>query len=317
MKINNRKSFVTGIKGKTLSNTEKFFLKKYKPWGVILFSRNIHSIKQTQNLTQQIKKIFKDNNYPILIDEEGGKVSRLSKFLDSSTFSAEFFGKLLKENPNKFHIFYDVYIKQICYILKILGINLNTVPVLDIRRKNANSVIGNRAYSSNKLIVSKMGNICINSFFNNKIGTMMKHIPGHGLSKVDSHKKKPIIKKSIKYLKNFDFFPFKNKKCLFAMTAHIVYQKIDPDNAATHSKKVIKLIRNNIGFKNLIISDDISMKALKNSISINTKKAFIAGCNLVLHCNGKLSEMKEVARNSPTVSKFIIKKTSQFNDIIS
>lgn len=317
MKIKNRKSFVIGIKGKTLLKTEKNFLKKYKPWGVILFSRNIYSIKQTKNLTQQIKKIFSDSNYPILIDEEGGKVSRLSKFLDSSIFSAEFFGKLFKKDPKKFHIIYDVYIKQISYILKSLGINLNTVPVLDIRRKNANSVIGNRAYSSNKFIVSKMGNICINSFFNNKIGTMMKHIPGHGLSKVDSHKQKPIIKKSIKYLKNFDFFPFKNKKCLFAMTGHLVFKKIDSYNTATHSKKIIKLIRKNIGFKNLIISDDISMLALKSSISVNTKKAFIAGCNLVLHCNGKLSEMKEVAKNSPTVSKFIINKTSQFNDIIS
>ena len=313
----NRKAAIISIRGSKLTASEIKLLKKEKPWGIILFKRNIITFKQTKNLTQKIRSCMKDPLYPILIDEEGGKVSRLSKFLDSSIFSAEFFGKLFKKDPKKFHIIYDVYIKQISYILKSLGINLNTVPVLDIRRKNANSVIGNRAYSSNKLIVSKMGNICINSFFNNKIGTMMKHIPGHGLSKVDSHKKKPIIKKSIKYLKNFDFFPFKNKKCLFAMTAHIVYQKIDPYNAATHSKKVIKLIRNNIGFKNLIISDDISMKALKNSISINTKKAFIAGCNLVLHCNGKLSEIKEVAKNSPTVSKFIIKKTSQFNDIIS
>ena len=114
-----------------------------------------------------------------------------------------------------------------------------------------------------------------------------------------------------------DFHPFKNKKSVFAMTAHILFKKQDPEFCVTHSKKMINIIRRKIGFKNLIISDDISMKALKYSISENTIKAFTAGCNLVLHCNGNYKEMIEVAENSPKVSKFILKKTSQFIDIIS
>ena len=144
----------------------------------------------------------------------------------------------------------------------------------------------------------------------------MKHIPGHGLSSVDSHKNTPFIRKNIKYLIKRDFFPFRFKKSIFSMTAHIIFEKIDPNNCVTHSKKMIELIRKLIGFKSLVISDDISMKALKFSIADNTKKAFTAGCNLVLHCNGNLNEMIKVAENSPMVNKFIIKKTKQFKEII-
>ena len=315
MKIKERRAFICGIKGTKLKKKEIFFLKKYKPWGIILFSRNIDNIKQTQLLTVKIKKIFNDNNYPILIDEEGGSVSRLRKIIDTSVFTAESFGKLYQNNKKKFEVYFNVYINQISYILKNLGINLNTVPVLDVRRKKSSKVIGNRSYSFNYKNVSAIGNYCIDYFKNRGIGTVIKHIPGHGLAKQDSHKKKPIIKSSIKNLKK-DFFVFKKKKSLFAMTAHIVYKNIDPLNTATHSRKVINLIRNVIKFKDIIISDDISMKALKFTISENTNKAFSAGCNIVLHCNGNLSEMSQVARNSPFVDKFIIKKTKNFINMI-
>jgi len=145
----------------------------------------------------------------------------------------------------------------------------------------------------------------------------MKHIPGHGLAKVDSHKLTPTIKQNLKYLSKKDFIPFKNKRCLFGMTAHIVYSHIDKVYTATHSKKVIDIIRKKIKFQNILLSDDISMKSLKFSIKDNTIKAFSAGCDLVLHCNGNLKEMKAVAINSPFLNKFIIKKTSQFYKIIS
>ena len=314
--ISRRRSFITGVKGLKLNKNEIFFLKKYKPWGVILFSRNIKSISQTQKLTSQIKSIFQDENYPILIDEEGGKVSRLNKFIDNSIFSSEFFGNLYVKNKKKFHIFYDIYVKQISYLLNLLGININTVPVLDVKRKNTNNVIGSRSFSNNPLIVSKLGKICINKFHKNKIATIVKHIPGHGLSMVDSHKKLPLVNQNIKLLNKIDFFAFKKQKSVLAMTAHIIYTSIDPHNTATHSKKIINIIRKKIAFKNIIVSDDISMKALKYSISKNTTQAFKAGCNLVLHCNGKYKEMLIVAKNSPLISKFIIKKTSQLMNII-
>ena len=314
--INNRRSFITGIKGAKLNQKEINFLKKYKPWGIILFSRNIISISQTQKLTSHIKKLFNDNNYPILIDEEGGQVSRLSNFIDNSIFSAEFFSKLYLNNKKKFYTYYDIYVNQISYLLKILGININTVPVLDVRRKITNKIIGNRSFSSNPLLVSKLGKICINKFHKNNIATVIKHIPGHGLSKVDSHKNLPIISKNIKYLNKVDFYPFKKQKSLLAMTAHIIFSSIDKKNSATHSKKVFNIIRKKIVFKNLIMSDDISMKALKYSVSKNTTLAFKAGCNLVLHCNGKYDEMLIVAKNSPLLSNFVIKKTSQLLNII-
>ena len=152
----NHKSFICGLKGKHLSNQEKKFLTKHKPWGVILFSRNISSIKQTKNLTNSIKKIFKNNNYPILIDEEGGRVTRLKKFIDSSLFSAKYFGDLYKKNNKKFEIYFSVYVKQISYLLRSLGININSVPVLDLRRSITHNIIGDRSYSSNKKLVTKI-----------------------------------------------------------------------------------------------------------------------------------------------------------------
>ncbi len=310
--IKNRRAFITGLKSITLNHEEKKFLKKYKPWGVIIFSRNIKTFNQLQKLTNNIKKIFNDNNYPILIDEEGGRVNRLKNLFDTSIFTGEFFGKIYKKDLKKFNLYFSIYVKQLSYILRKVGININTVPVLDIRRKDTDKVIGNRSFGNNPKFVSKIGDFYIKEFHKNHIGSVIKHIPGHGLAKVDSHKKTPVVNLGLKQLIKNDFYPFKKKSSFFAMTAHIVYNKVDKLNTATHSKTVINLVRKKIKFKNLIVSDDISMKSLKYSTAENTKKAFSAGCNLVLHCNGKINEMRIVAKNSPKVNKFIITKTSQF-----
>ena len=315
--MNNRRSFITGIKSTTLSVKEKKFLQQYKPWGVILFSRNIVSLKQAKKLTDKIKKIFKDRNYPILIDQEGGRANRLKKIFNADPLTGEFFGKLYLKDKKKFYNYYKIFIKQTSFLLKSIGANINTLPVLDLRLKGSSSIIGDRSFSKDPKIVSTIGDICINNFHSNNIGTVIKHIPGHGLAKVDSHKLTPTVNKNLKYLMKNDFSTFKNKSSLFAMTAHIIYTNIDKTNTATHSKKVIQLIRNNIKFKNIIMSDDISMKSLKSSIKVNTSRAFNAGCDLVLHCNGNIKEMSDVAINSPLISKFIIKKTSQFYKIIS
>jgi|TARA_B100000780_G_scaffold186100_1_gene130665 beta-N-acetylhexosaminidase len=313
----NRRSFITGIKSLSLSKKEINFLKIYRPWGIILFSRNIKTLKQTKKLTDHIKLIFKDKKYPILIDQEGGRVNRLKKIFKADNFTGELFGKLYTKDKQNFNFLYKSFIYKTSYLLKSIGVNINTLPVLDLRLKGSSNIIGDRSFSDNRKIVSKIGDLCIDYFHKNKIGTVIKHIPGHGLAKVDSHKKTPIVKKKINYLIKNDFSVFKNKASLFAMTAHIIYQNIDKLNTATHSKKMIKLIRNNIKFKNILMSDDISMKSLKCSIEESTKRAFNAGCDLVLHCNGNYKEMLLVANNSPLISKFIIKKTSQFHKIIS
>ena len=315
--MNKRRSVITGIKSTSLSIKEKKFLKKYKPWGIILFSRNIKSILQTKKLTDEIKKIFNDKNYPILVDQEGGRVNRFKRFFNSGHQTSSFFGNLYKEDPKKFNNDYKMFINKTSYLLKLVGININTVPVLDLKVKGSSKIIGDRSFSNNPYIVSKLGDICISNFHKNNIGTVIKHIPGHGLAKVDSHKLTPTIKTKFKELLQKDFLTFKKKKSLLAMTAHIVYDDIDKTNTATHSNAVIKLIRNKIRFNNILMSDDISMKALKLSIKKNTLMAFKAGCDLILHCNGNFKEMVIVAENSHLISKFVIKKTSQLYKILS
>ena len=315
--MNNRRSFIVGIKSIRLSKKEKIFLKKYKPWGVILFTRNINSIKQTYNLTSSIRKIFKDEYYPILVDQEGGRVNRLKKIISFDNLTSEFFGNKFINNFKEFIFFYKLYIDKTSYLLKSAGININTSPVLDLRIKGTSNIIGDRSYSKDPKIVSKIGDYCIEYFHKNGIGTVIKHIPGHGLAKVDSHYLTPVVNKKKKFLLKKDFAAFKKKKSFFAMTAHIIFNKIDSENTVTHSKKMINTIRNEIRFKNILISDDISMKSLKGSVKENTIRTFNAGCNLVLHCNGNLKEMEIVGKNSPLINKFILKKTSQFYKILS
>ena len=306
----NRRSFITGIKGIKLNKKEIKFLKNYKPWGIILFSRNLKDIKQIKDLTKHIRKIFNDRNYPILIDQEGGKVNRLNKFILLDQFTSEYFGKLFIKNKKQFNLIYKLFIDKTCFFLSSLGININTIPVLDLTYKGSSKIIGDRSYSRDPKVVSKIGDICIEILKKNSIGSVIKHIPGHGLAKVDSHLFTPTVNKSLNFLIKKDFKAFKNKNSLFAMTAHIIFNKIDPNNTVTHSKKMIKIIRNQIKFKNILISDDLSMKSLKYSIKQNTIKAFEAGCNLALHCNGNLIEMTIVAKNSPKLNSFILKKKS-------
>jgi len=311
--MKNRKAFIVGIKGEILKNNEIIFLKRHKPWGVIIFSRNIKNIEQLKKLILGIKNCFKDKNYPILIDEEGGRVSRLSKIIDFKIFTAKSFGKLYVTDRKKFFEIYKKYIDTTSSIFKEVGININTVPVLDVARKQTHNIIGDRSFSKNKKVVSAIGDCCIKFYSQNKIGTVMKHIPGHGLAKKDSHFYTPFVKEKKNILNNIDFFPFKNKKTFFAMTGHLLYSSIDKKHVSTQSKLIIKkIIREKIKFKNIIISDDISMKSLKYSLKENILKCLSAGCNLILHCNGNMKEMQIVANNVPTLDKFIVKKTSQF-----
>ena len=167
-----------------------------------------------------------------------------------------------------------------------------------------------RSYSNDKKTLSKIGDISIEKFHENRVGTVIKHLPGHGLAKVDSHYKLPVIDKDLKYLKKYDFFPFTKKKSVLGMTGHLLFKKLDPINNVSHSKKIIKMIRREISFKGILMSDDISMGALKGNLKNNVIKSFRAGCNLVLHCNGKMREMNVVGQNSPYIDDFIVKKLS-------
>ena len=314
--MNNRRAFIVGLKSTEISSKEQLFLKKYKPWGVILFTRNIKNLNQTKKLTSKIRNIFNDKKYPIMIDQEGGRVSRLENIISFKNLTSDFFGKKYVKNKKDFDIYFKIFIDKTSYLLKELGININSVPVLDLKISGSSKIIGDRSFSRDPNIVSKIGDICIQTYKENSIGTIIKHIPGHGLAKVDSHFSTPYINKSLQYLLKNDFKAFKNKNSFFAMTGHLIFNQIDKDNTVTHSRKMINIIRKKVGYKNLLISDDLSMKSLKKGLKINTIDTFKAGCNLALHCNGKLKEMEIVGKNSPLVSKFILKKTSQFYNIL-
>ena len=280
---------------------------------MILFRRNIRDFTQLKKLILSIKKITRDKNYPILIDEEGGNVTRLEKIINNKNYSQKYFGEIFDLNQRIGSNIYKNYVNEICIILKSLGININTIPVLDRQYKFTHKFLKNRVYSSKIKTIKALSNICIDTCKLNKILTIIKHIPGHGLAKIDSHKKLPVINKDLKYLIKNDFKCFKKTRSLFAMTAHILYKKIDSKHCATHSPIVIKkIIRKKIGFKGIIISDDISMKSLRHNITKNALKALDAGCNLALYCKGRSKESLKLLKKIPPIDEFTMKKTSEF-----
>ena len=307
-----KKAVIISIKSYNLSNKEIRLFSAEKPWGLILFKRNIKSLKQVKKLTRKIKKITNDPKFPIMIDEEGKTVSRLREIINHN-MTQKYFGDLYKFHPKTSKALYKVYIKNLCVILKDIGININTVPVLDVLRKNTNKVIGERSFANNPKTVKELGKICVNQYRLNKIATVIKHIPGHGCATVDSHLKLPRVKLSEKKLNKTDFEPFKSSSSKFAMTAHVLYQNIDSNNVATFSNKIIfNIIRKKINFKGIIISDDIAMKALKFDLITNAKKSLLAGCNLVLYCSGRYNESLKLLREMPYIDRFTSKKTSEF-----
>ena len=310
------KAIIVSLKGKQLSKKEKLLITKEKPWGVILFKRNIVSLTQTINLIKDIRKFSGNKKFPVLVDEEGLTVSRI-KNIATNNFNANFFGKLY-EMDKKFAInLYKNYLRSLCSFLRKTGFNINTIPVLDVLRKKTNKIIGNRSFSNNKEIVKLFGKITVNECSKQKIVSVIKHIPGHGCSNIDSHINMPKVNLNLNKLNKVDFYPFKSNSAKLAMTAHILYSNIDSKNVSTFSKKIIKnIIRKKIGFKGIIMSDDISMKALKFDLATNAKKALEAGCNLVLYCNGNIKDNFKLIKSVPYIDKFTAKKTSEIYKIL-
>ena len=313
--INNgmkKKAIIISIKGYRLSINEKNLLAKERPWGLILFKRNIKSLRQVKKLIKKIRKLTKDSKFPIMIDEEGSSVSRLKEIINHN-FSQKSLGDIYKINKEVSLFFYKDYINNLTNFLKKIGININTVPVLDVLRKNTNKIIGNRSFSNDPNIVKKLGQVCVKQYELNKLATVIKHVPGHGCASLDSHLKMPKVKLNYRDLNKIDFLPFKSNQSKFAMTAHILYEKIDKKNVATFSKKIISnIIRKKLGFKGILISDDISMKALKYDLVTNAKKSLLAGCNIVLYCAGNYKDTYKLIKEVPFIDKFTAKKTSEF-----
>jgi len=311
-----KKAIILSIKGLRLTAKEKILFSDECPWGLILFKRNIKSLIQIQSLIKDIKKLTKDKNFPILIDEEGSSVSRLSNIINHN-ISVNYFGNLYLINKKLCIHLYKKYLDTLCKCLKKIGLNINTIPVLDVLRKKTSSVIGTRSFSNNPNIVKILGQITVNHCHKNKIISVIKHIPGHGCSISDSHYKMPKVNLDYKELNRIDFHPFKYNSALLAMTAHILFKKIDPLNVTTFSKKIISgMIRKKIGFKGILMSDDISMKALKYDLITNAKKSLEAGCNLVLYCAGNINDNIKLIKSVPYIDEFTSKKTSEIYKIL-
>ena len=311
-----KKAIIISLKGKILSKKERSILSEENPWGVILFKRNIHNFKQTQNLIKNIKKYSKNKKFPILIDEEGISVSRIKNIFNHN-LSANFFGKIFEKDKKIAIQIYKNYLKSLCKFLKIIGFNINTIPVLDVLRNNTSKIIGSRSFSNKREIVKILGEITVRECHKNKVISVIKHIPGHGCSTKDSHTHLPRVNLSKNNLDHIDFYPFKSNSAKLAMTAHILFSKIDKKNVSTFSKKIINyIIRKQIGFKGILMSDDISMKALKYDLVSNAKKSLEAGCNLVLYCGGNTRENVKLLKSVPYIDKFTAKKTSEIYKIL-
>jgi beta-N-acetylhexosaminidase len=306
--LKNYKAAIFGIAGQSLSPEEKDFFQQEKPVGFILFSRNIANKQQVQKLVHDLRKTIDNPNAPILIDQEGGRVARLRAPTWYSPSPAAIFGKIAGYNLDDAKRACALNTKLIAKDLLELGINVDCAPVADVPVKGAHDVIGDRAFSYDKEIVTQLARVTIDSFVKQNITPIIKHIPGHGRATADSHLKLPIVDADYKTLQKTDFYPFKNiNNVKWAMTAHIIYNTIDPKNPATQSSRVINEIRSTIGFEGLIVTDAITMQALSGSMGERADKSFKAGCDLAIHSNGNLNEMLDVIKYTPILTNSQIK----------
>jgi beta-N-acetylhexosaminidase len=290
---------VYGCQGLTLGPEERSFFRDSKPFGFILFARNCESPEQLRALCAALRDAA-GGDVPILIDQEGGRVARLRPPHWRARPPARRFGELYENNPEQGREAAYLCARVIAHELKDIGVNVNCAPVLDVPVKGAHDIIGDRAFSMDPLTVIELGRATIEGYLDGGVLPIVKHIPGHGRALADSHLALPRVDASAEDLSVHDFVTFRSlSEAPIAMTAHVVYEAIDPRRPATTSPKMVQnIIRDEIGFDNLLLSDDLSMAALEGPLDVRAKQALFAGCDVVLHCNGKLDEMKEVAREA-------------------
>jgi len=288
---------IYGCSGQELGAEERAFFRDVQPWGFILFGRNIVDSVQVRALVDALRETVNDAQTPVLIDQEGGRVARLGPPHWRERPAAARFGEVFTEAPEAALEAAYINARLIAGDLAGLGINVDCVPVLDLPVDGADDVIGDRAYAKDPAAIIALGRAVIQGLIEGGVLPVMKHIPGHGRATADSHLALPRVTTPTEELSANDFVTFRSlNQCPMAMTAHVVYESIDPQRPATTSPKVIRdVIRGEIGFDGLLMSDDISMGALAGPLSARTKAALFAGCDVVLHCNGKMEEMKEVA----------------------
>ncbi|HXS07857.1 MAG TPA: beta-N-acetylhexosaminidase [Rhizomicrobium sp.] len=290
-----RSRAIYGCSGATLTADERAFFRDVRPWGFILFGRNVESPEQVRALVRSLRETVE--GAPILIDQEGGRVARLKPPHWHARPAASRFGGLHDKDPEAAREATYLNARLIAHDLAQLGINVDCLPVLDVPVAGAHDVIGDRAFARDPATVIDLGRAQIEGLMEGGVLPVMKHIPGHGRAGADSHLSLPRVDADVEELSASDFVTFRSLDlCPMAMTAHVVYDSIDPQRPATTSPKVIRdVIRGEIGFDGLLMSDDLSMQALDGPLEVRTRAALFAGCDVVLHCNGDMEEMKSVA----------------------
>jgi beta-N-acetylhexosaminidase len=300
----NTRAFITGVAGTELNAAEREFIRSQRPWGFILFKRNVETPAQVATLIKELRQELGQPEAPVLIDQEGGRVQRLAPPHWPVYPAGAVFGKLYDIDPALGITAARLSARLIAADLDDLGVTVDCLPLADIPVAGANAVIGDRAYGAEPGKVAAIARAVTEGLEQGGILPILKHIPGHGRATADTHLNLPVVDTPRAELERTDFAPFKSLADLpMAMTAHVVFSALDPAQPATTSATIIEqVIRGVIGFEGLLMSDDLSMNALAGSIAERTRAVFAAGCDMVLHCNGKLDEMRDVARETPELS---------------
>ena len=292
--MRNPDGIILSISGLKLTNEEKYFFKNTNPLGFVFFKRNFKDVIQIKKLILELKDITINQKPLIFVDQEGGRVQRFNNIEFTKFPSQSIFGKIFKKNQNK--------AKRLCYLtayligweLKRVGVDVNFSPVCDLLFSGAHKVIGDRSFSNEPEIVNALVKQYCKGLRDSGIMPVLKHYPGHGRSKEDTHENVSKISTNLDTLKKTDLVAFSMlKQETLVMLAHIFFTKIDSE-VATYSKKINSLIRVYNKFKGLIITDDIGMKGLQDNLEKIVKKSYNAGCDVILHCNGKINEMKKI-----------------------
>ncbi|MEO0328105.1 MAG: beta-N-acetylhexosaminidase [Pseudomonadota bacterium] len=310
---------IFGCSGLELNEQEREFFQKTQPFGFILFGRNIDTPAQVTALVSQLKSCVSHDDVPVLIDQEGGRVRRLRPPHWPEYHSGSLIGQRYKQDKAVGQRLAWLQSRLMAFDLARLGINVDCLPVLDVPVPGSHDVIGDRAYGTDAETITCLGRAACVGMLDGGVLPVIKHIPGHGRAGSDSHMELPRVGTPLDELKATDFVPFQQLSAMpMAMTAHVVYEAIDPDFPATTSKTIIdEIIRGVIGFDGLLMCDDIAMHALSGNFSSRTRLAIEAGCDVVLHCNGNIAQMEEVAGVLPDLKGQALKRAQNAFERIS
>src|SRR5882757_1627354 len=298
------RAFITGVSGLELTDAEREFVRAERPWGFILFKRNVDAPAQVARLVSELRDSVGDPDAPVLIDQEGGRVQRLGPPHWPVYPPGAVFSTLYDSDSQAGLRAAWLSSRLIAADLTDLGITVDCLPLADVPVEGADAVIGNRAYGTEPGKVAAIARAVTEGLEQGGILPVLKHIPGHGRATADTHFKLPVVDTPRAELERTDFAAFQPLADLpMAMTAHVVFSALDPAHPATTSATIIReVIRGVIGFQGLLMSDDVSMNALAGTIAERTRAIVNAGCDMVLHCNGKLDEMRDVARETPELT---------------